>query len=313
MRTILALLLASFGFAIQPPAAQSQIGEQKKAIGFVFGTVHLKDQNGQPISMEMPLGTAYFVFYPDSRLGQGGFCYLVTAKHVLKDTDGHYLSEIKLRLNLKGDQGTGFIEHIPVSDSAGNLVWFHESDDAIDMAALPIVPQSKYDFTVVPITMFADEAKLKSDNVAEGDSIYFIGLMAQYYGEKKNYPVIRRGTLAMMTDEKIETPTGLQNAYIAELSSWPGNSGSPVFLNLNGFRPNGPGLITGGNDLVFLGTLSGTFLNGWKASVLDSTRFLGNGAETGISFIVPASRLKAILDGGAAQAARDEWIANQHH
>jgi len=39
-----------------------------------------------------------------------------------------------------------------------------------------------------------------------------------------------------MTDEEIDTPTGRQHAFIAELTSWPGNSGSPVFLNIAGYR-----------------------------------------------------------------------------
>jgi hypothetical protein len=63
--------------------------------------------------------------------------------------------------------------------------------------------------------------------------------MTQYYGESKNYPVVRRGSLALMTDEQIDTPTGKQKAFIAELASWPGNSGSPVFLSLTGLRGKG--------------------------------------------------------------------------
>ncbi len=33
----------------------------------------------------------------------------------------------------------------------------------------------------------------------------------------------------MMTDEEIDTLAGPQKLFIAELQSWPGNSGSPVF------------------------------------------------------------------------------------
>ena len=90
--------------------------------------------------------------------------------------------------------------------------------------------------------------------MAEGDVLYFIGLMAQYYGERKNYPVTRPGTLALMTDEQIDTPTGRQNAYIGELASWPGNSGSPVFLSFGGLR--GAQLLLG-TKVQSLGILSG--------------------------------------------------------
>jgi hypothetical protein len=49
----------------------------------------------------------------------------------------------------------------------------------------------------------------------------------------------------MMTDEEIDTLAGPQKLFIAELQSWPGNSGSPVFLSLGGVR--GSVIIAGGS------------------------------------------------------------------
>ncbi len=245
--------------------------------------------------------------YPDSRGGpEFAFGYVVTAKHVLKDSDGTYLKQISIRLNLTHpmeELGTGSIT-LPVIDDGGeNLIWFHSSDDAIDVAAFPFLPDAdKFDFKAIPISMFADDAMMRNSKVAEGDSLYFIGLMAQYYGKLKNYPVVRRGTLALMTDEKIETPTGSQKAFIAELESCLGNSGSPVFLNLSGMRDGGLSL---GMNLRFLGILSGSFINAWKGTILNSQVVEGNVLNTGISFIVPASEVKAILETPSAQSLRD--------
>ena len=144
----------------------------------------------------------------------------MTAKHVLKDADGSFLREVKLRVNLKDGIGSEFIVGIPVSDAQGKLMWLHDDNDAIDVALMPFPLDTKtVEFKLIPVSMFADETTLKSDKVAEGDALFFIGLMTQYYGEKKNYPVVRRGTLALMTDEQIDTPTGRQNAFIAELAS----------------------------------------------------------------------------------------------
>jgi len=268
--------------AVLLPALLSaqEITPQKKVVAFAFGVTHPRTPDGNPVLgpdnkplvLDGPLGTAFFVSYPDSRGGPDyGFIYIVTAKHVLKDGDGSFLKEIRLRLNLlspNGQQACDFINGIPVSDANGNLIWFHDADDAVDIAALPLLPdQKKFDFKAIPITMFADDAKLRSRQVAEGDSLYFIGLMTQYYGETKNYPVVRRGTLAIMTDEKIDTPTGRQNAFIAELQSWPGNSGSPVLLNLGGLRGS---TLMAGSDLSFLGILSGSFVNRFILSVISN-------------------------------------------
>jgi hypothetical protein len=258
-----------------------------------------------------PLGTAFFVYYPETRAGSDrGFVYLVTAKHILKDTDGTYLKEINLRINLKApttSQGYEEIPRIPVANSQGTLIWFHDNDDAVDVAAYPFLPdEQKFDFKSLPLSMFVDDSELHSDKVSEGDSLYFIGLMAQYYGDRKNYPVVRRGALALMTDEKIDTPTGRQKAFIAELVSWPGNSGSPVFLNLTGLRD---GNLTLGMNLKFLGILSGSFLNVLQGTASDTlTVRWGNALNTGISYVVTADSVRAVLDLPAARDARDAIV-----
>ncbi len=301
-------------------ANAQEISNEKLAVAFVFGTIHprkpdgtpIRDSSGKPVTtLDAPLGTAFFVLYPDSRGGPDfGFMYLVTAKHVLRDSDGTFLKEIKLRIDLKKPENGNqleFIEHIPVSDDGRTLHWFTDNDNAVDVAALPILPSfDRYNYKAIPLKMFVDDELLKTQQVAEGDSLYFIGLMAQYYGEKRNYPVVRRGTLALMTDEKIDTPTGMQRAFIAELASWPGNSGSPVFLSLGGMRQ---GSLKIGLDLHFLGILSGSFQNRIKATVPDATTVIGgNELNTGISFIVPAAQVKRVLDSPAAQQERDIQI-----
>jgi hypothetical protein len=294
--------------------------ELKKIVGFAFGTVHprtsdgtpAKGADGKPLVIYGAMGTVFFVTYPDARGGPDfQFAYIVTAKHVLKDADGSFLKSLDLRLNLRspGAEGYDFIREIPVTDDRGNLVWLRDPDDAVDVAALPYLPAiEKYDFKSIPFGMFVDDKLLKSSNVGEGDQVLFVGLMAQYYGKHRNYPVIRRGTLALMTDEKIDTPTGSQRAFIAELVSWPGNSGSPVLLNLGGLRGN---TLSVGNTLHFLGLLSGSFLNRAQFTTLDATVTSGDSMNTGVTFIVPAEQIAAVLKSPAAQALRDAEIARR--
>lgn len=154
--------------------------------------------------------------------------------------------------------------------------------------------------------MFVDDAELKSDRVAEGDNIYFIGLLAQFYGTKRNTPVVRRGTLALMTDEDLQTETGPQKAFIAELQSWPGNSGSPVFLTLGGMR-NGSMML--GEDFKFLGILLGDFMNKRLFDVAGQHAVINDASNIGISYVVPATKIKEILDSKEARSYRDAEIA----
>src|SRR5260370_956270 len=83
-----------------PGQSGQTISEQKKAVVFIFGTIHplnpdnsaMRDIQGNRVAVNVPLGTGFFVGYPDRRLWAGhNFSYLVTAKHVLQDVDGTFL------------------------------------------------------------------------------------------------------------------------------------------------------------------------------------------------------------------------------
>jgi len=317
--------LITFTFALflssQRAVGQSAIAQQKETVAFLFGTIHpvnpdgtpKLDASGKPLALYSALGTGFFVSYPDKRGGESyQFVYLVTAKHVLRDNDDSFLRSIDVRVNLKtpkGDSRVDFIKNLPVSDSSGKLLWYHSSNDADEAVAIDCLPDMKVvDFKTIPASMFVDEATLKSSDVEEGDGLYFIGLFAQFYGSNKNSPVVRRGTLAMMTDEDVPTFTGPQKVFIAELQSWPGNSGSPVFLSLGGLRHGGLML---GENLRFLGILLGEFNNVIQATVVGTPSLVvsgGNGANVGVSFIVSAMSLKQVLDSPEAQAYRDRDI-----
>lgn len=318
---LLVVLVAISGQLAAQSTARA-ITEQKQTVVFLFGTLHplnsdktpMNDANGHPLEVESPLGTGFVIKYPDPRGGPDfGFIYLVTAKHVLRDFDGTFLRKLKVRMNLKkptDDTGVGFITDVPVADANGNLLWLHDEKDPTNEAvALPFFPDAQtFDYRVIPLSMFVTQEQLKSEAVAEGDNLYFIGLMAQYYGSKRNYPVVRRGTLALMTDEEIATPAGPQKAFIAELQSWPGNSGSPVFLNLGGVRGS---TIFAGERFSFLGLVLGGYRNELDAPVVGEANKIfksGDQLPIGVSFIVPASRIRDVLDSPVAQNRRDAEI-----
>jgi hypothetical protein len=296
--------------------ARQSISEQKEAVVFIFGTIHplnpdktaMTDRGGSPLAVSVPLGTGFLVSYADHRHGtHHEFSYLVTAKHVLKDANGTFLSRVSIRLNLKsGASGVGFIRDIPVTDSQGFLVWLHSEDEAEDVAILPLLPDDrKFEFNTISTRTFLNDQAINSGALAEGDDLYFIGLMEQYYGINRNYPLVRRGSLALLTGEYIETPSGRQQIFVAELESWPGNSGSPVFLLPGGFDR----MPAKGNNFKFLGMIVASFLNrfsvplnaGQSAGRLEG----GDTANIGMTCIVPASVIEKILDSGPAQQDRE--------
>jgi S1-C subfamily serine protease len=141
---------------------------------------------------------------------------------------------------------------------------------------------------------------------SEGDSVYFVGLMPQYYGEQKNYPVLRRGSVALLTDEEISTPTGRQKAFLVEMNVWPGNSGSPVFVEFSGMR-NGALMLGGGT--AFIGIVQGHYNDVIPAETVPSTNvYSGDSANTGIGFVIPADAVLRILESPRAQEQRTEEL-----
>jgi hypothetical protein len=316
---VVGVVLGTRGLGMHSASAQagaepgSAIAEQKKAVVFIFGTIHplsankapMTDRDGGRTSVDVPVGTGFFVNYVDQRWPGKKFPYLVTAKHVLQDVDGSLLTSVKIRMNLKSaveGRDYGFIEDIAVTDAKGQLAWLQSENAADDVVALPLAPNEKeFDFGAISTRSFLKERVADPNDVSEGDELYFIGLMQQYYGVNRNYPLVRRGSVALLTDEAITTPSGGQKLYIAQLESWPGNSGSPVFLM-------GDRGTAEEKNLRFLGMVVGSFLNrvsvplggGGAGRQLEG----GDMSNTGITCVVPASVLMGVLDSASARQGR---------
>jgi hypothetical protein len=203
-------VVSLFSFVAATASAQLLPPDMKKTVGFIFGKGHLKDDTGKRIELDGALGTGFFVYWPDEKGGPNwGYIYFVTAKHVLKDDDGTFLKSVRVRLNVltpKDQIGFDYID-VPVTDAKGQLAWFQDTDDPKDEAvAYPIVPdQKRFDFKTILNSMFVTDKVLKDNEVGEGDAVVLIGLMAQFFGSKQNFPVVRKGSLALLSDEEVPT------------------------------------------------------------------------------------------------------------
>ena len=118
-------------------------------------------------------------------------------------------------------------------------------------------------------------------------------------GQKKNQPIIRFGKVSLMSDEKIEwkekdKPVKLLDLYLLECQSFGGNSGSPVFFNLNPMRK--PGQLSLGGPLIFLaGVMTGSFLNGSEVQTTDTVAKMISLQNIGIAAVTPANKLHEVL------------------
>ncbi|MGB6158113.1 MAG: hypothetical protein WBH45_07525 [Acidobacteriaceae bacterium] len=261
----------------------------------VFLTVTFRDG----LAVQRAQGTAFLVMVPDKRIGEnGGFTYLVTNRHMVdpsvalrRPVQVLGLSIAVNRLLAAEDEGSALTEV-----ALPPLQWQFSTDPSVDLAVAPLgLDRSKVDFLVIPEPIFATKDVVKSRQIAEGDSVMFAGFFAQFPGQKKIEPVIRQGILAMLPDE--DMPTTLQlpgKLYLADLHSFHGNSGSPVFVNLGGMR-NGAVIV--GETYFLIGVLSGYLYESEDLRLDTAATFIGEGhANSGITTIVPVDQLKEILD-----------------
>ena len=91
-----------------------------------------------------------------------------------------------------------------------------------------------------------------------------------------------------------DKPAKFMDLLLLECQSFGGNSGSPVFYQLNPLRK--PGQISMGGPIVFLaGIMTGSFLHGNQIQITDTVANLVSLQNVGIAAVTPADKLHEIL------------------
>lgn len=165
-------------------------------------------------------GTAFFISTPFT----SEYChlYLVTAKHCTKERNG-LRRDLYARLN-KTD---GTAEHLLLPDK-----WVEPEDEEVDVVVMPFddfdSPQFAYKY--VPFASAATEEAIRFRRIGIGSEVFVSGLFTQHVGKKRNLPIVRAGIISSMMDEFEDENSGKPyQAYLTELQSIGGLSGSPVF------------------------------------------------------------------------------------
>jgi hypothetical protein len=243
-------------------------------------------------------GTGYFVTMKSVVHDDLSFLYFVTAKHCL-DQAGPSLA---LRLNRKA--GGSCILRVEAE--------WHFSMGGSDVAVLPLElgPNDLLDdceYKYIFVESAATLPVIQQFDIGPGDELVVTGLFTRHYGQSRNRPIVRMGNIAAMPDEPIKTPAGDVRAYIAEMRSIGGLSGSPVFVRLGPNRPNRPDGVPGQPYYFLLGQIRGH----WDA-MGNFGQELNQEINMGMALITPVADLLSVLHGDALVAKRkkaDEMYA----
>lgn len=235
----------------------------------------------------VPRATGFVVSVPFQDTSGVNFMYLVTAKHCVEKIGNRTMW---IRLNNK----SGKRIHIKVNDG---IQWITHPDDAINPADIVVVPfgvSDDFDYKSIPSEMFVTKDQVENGTIAVGNDVFIIGLFSRHFGEDKNHPIVRTGSIAMLPDEKIETGDGKRDAYLIEARSIGGISGSPVFFLES---PMKNGSYTLGQPAFRLG---GLIHGHWDipADAIDAP--MENGENTsvnmGIAIVTPAYKIWETLN-----------------
>jgi hypothetical protein len=152
--------------------------------------------------------------------------------------------------------------------------------------------------------MFATPDVLEAESIGVGDELIVVGLFSGRSRGERNSPIVRSGTIASMeplpfTDETTGAP---YTAYLAELRSTAGLSGSPVFVRRR------PGRIeAGGVKLDERYWLVGLIRGHWeidRAFVSDYETSESERLNTGIAVVSPIRDVAAVLESAELTALR---------
>ena len=236
-------------------------------------------------------GTGFFVSVPSESIPGRNYVYLVTAKHNVEKAKR--FGNLFLRINTT-DGGAQFIE---VSDE-----WIYSDNEAVDVAILPYAPPGDvFQYTRLDLNGFATTDRVIGEHgIGIGDELAVIGLFTRQVGKQRNLPIARTGIIASMPEEPLMDDSGLPyDAYLAEVRSIGGLSGSPVFVILEPGRAH-EGKIDLSRKFFLLGLIRGHWDYRNRGAPLD---FVGDelkAVNMGMAIVTPIQEVLATINS-------EEW------
>ena len=175
-----------------------------------------------------PRATAFLVGYKGK---YGDLLHLVTAEHVIANLRMKGLDHVYLRTNSEG---------FPISKLPLDRWYFHPESRKNTHRRCIDSNSNTREFTRYSCSLytaaFVTKENIENREWGVGDEVVVIGLFRNHYGHAKNIPIVRIGNLSALPDEPVKTNWGYIEAYLVELHSIGGLSGSPVYIHHPPFR-----------------------------------------------------------------------------
>jgi hypothetical protein len=300
MKSKYSLAILIFACVFAQPALTQTIQEIKSCVSFIY----LPNAKGELV----PNGTGFFVSIDDTIRDQS-YVYTITSKHVLWDTATKaFVPNAWLRLNTKAGDADFVRQPMRTTGDLKNV--FVHTDSTVDLVAVLGIPNpEKYSFTTIPSELIRTGHDIKSLGLGEGTDVFFPALFVPHIGEHKNYPIVRFGKLALVSDERISWDRQLQRLFLIESISIGGHSGAPVFIWFEPRQKQGEPVMYGQKLIRLIGVIQGFFEFNRALGFQQTAIIPVYGSHTGISAVVPVEQMQEILFGPEATKVRDKLSA----
>src|SRR6266404_1865133 len=261
-----------------------------------------------------PCSTVFFVRW---FLGNGLYTYYaVTTRHSIQSPI------VSIRFNLYG--GTTQDQFF----SRGDWVEYLPSDIAI----LPLdIALNSYDVRYLDTWNFArnkdylrevalspiSEGRIFSLRYGAGDEIYTLGLFEGHTGQHLAQPVVRFGHIALKPAEgeqilaEIDPPNLTPiDAFLVEMATWQGQSGSPVFLHVPAALDDqiAPPYAQETNYLI--GMVQG-FYPGYQDVQIDGQDATLSPLQMGIGIVIPAKDIGEALSQQPLERSEERRVGKK--
>lgn len=262
--------------------------DMKDCCCFIYANVEGKHE---------PIGTGFFIGeqYAEEGIEKFKWIDLVTAKHIVVESRKEaHVSGLGIRINAKNADSVDI--DIP------NEAWFfHPIDESVDAVIAYISSIRGLDIRVLPTKIVMNDEIIRKYDIGIGDEVCITGLFYKYYGSKRNMPIVRTGNIAMMPLEPIKTEYGPAEAYLVELRSISGLSGSPVFVHteqIKGSRHE--------HTLSWMGLMHGHWrIDENSIDMLDG-KYDNQQLNVGIGVVVPAYKIMEISQQESVMRIKEE-------
>jgi hypothetical protein len=269
--------------------AQSIPPEVTKVVAFVY----VPSATGVG---RQPAGTCFLVGVPSPANAKRSWVYAITNQHVLIDERTRtWFPNIWLRLNTHN----GGSEFLPIAlqplPFGKNLFPSHELGVDLALIQVNLGDFSRFDLMLLPTSL-----------MTTGANLFFSGMFSEYLGATKMEPIVRFGRVAMLPQEKVNYYGVPEDLILAEVFSFGGNSGSPVFYYEGMERQNGNAIVFGAPSIKLAGVMQGYFFGNehpiGSAAASGATVQSPQGSipvfppNSGIAAIIPAQKILDILD-----------------